>query len=157
MDRVAKFWMKVSAEPGQAGCWLWTGARTTPRQGEPYGRVRVGGRWMMATRFVWELERGPLPPGQMICHRCDRPLCVRPNHLFAGSALDNVRDMQSKGRAPYSRPGESNGNAVLSDAQVAELRRLYWIEGVKQIDLAPRFGISKVQVSKIIREVTRPA
>lgn len=152
MDRAGKFWLRVAPEPGLGGCFIWTGARTTPPRGEPYGRVRVGGRSVMATHFVWEMERGPIPEGLLVLHHCDRPLCVRPNHLFLGTHKDNAADMRGKGRAPRWDGGR-NPNARLTAADVKAMRARYWADGVTQKQLVQEFGISQAQVSKIIRGV----
>jgi hypothetical protein len=88
------FMEKVSPEP-MSGCWLWTGSSN----GNGYGVMRINNKQQGAHRVAFELFVGPIPPGLMICHKCDNPPCVNPHHLFAGTALDNNRDMFAKGRA----------------------------------------------------------
>jgi hypothetical protein len=100
-----RFWAKVVKSDG---CWLWTGCRSvkagTGQLG--YGQIRVGGmqslRATTAHRVSWMLAHGPVPEGCDICHRCDNPACVRPDHLFLGSRQDNVKDMHGKKRWPAS-------------------------------------------------------
>lgn len=78
------------------GCWMWTGL--TNERG--YGRFfvsRADGT-VLAHRFSYARAIGPISEGMLICHHCDTPGCVRPEHLFAGTQLDNLRDMSSKGR-----------------------------------------------------------
>lgn len=59
-----------------------------------------------ATRIAWLLDHGRLPPDDMfVCHRCDNPPCVRPDHLFLGTSEDNVYDAIDKGRMACARPG----------------------------------------------------
>lgn len=96
-----RFWAKV--EKGD-GCWLWTGA-TIGRKKHRYGAIHIGrdasgSVWMGTHRVSWLLAHGPIPEGQIVCHHCDTPLCVRPDHLFLGTHRDNVHDALTKGRRP---------------------------------------------------------
>ena len=143
-----RFWPRVRKS---AGCWEWTGGRY-PRG---YGFFSVNGRGHAAHRVAWELARGPIPDGVLVCHACDNPACVRPDHLFLGTQSDNMRDMAAKGRHPYPR-GEHHNQARLSNADVAEIRRLYAAGGVSQAALAERFGVCQSHVSRIVRRFRRP-
>lgn len=89
--RIATFWLKVN-KTGE--CWLWTGARF--RSG--YGAIKVRGRLRRVHRFAWEIHFGEIPPGKVVCHRCDTRACVRPDHLFVDTQKENIRDMHAKGR-----------------------------------------------------------
>lgn len=118
-----RFWRFVT--PVQHGCWNWKG--TTAAGG--YGSLGVRGRrGKRAHRLSWILHYGPIPEGQCVLHRCDNPSCVRPDHLFLGTQIDNIRDMNAKGRrrGPITLRGERNNFAVLTEAQVVEIRRRYW-------------------------------
>jgi hypothetical protein len=86
---IARFHAKYIPEPN-SGCWLWDGWVN----GRGYGRFGKG----LAHRISWELHRGPIPAGMNICHKCDVPPCVNPDHLFLGTQTDNMRDCARKGR-----------------------------------------------------------
>ena len=112
--------------------------------GEPHRKVR-------ANRLAWELTQGPIPSGASVCHTCDNPACVRPSHLFLGTHSDNMRDASAKGRLRNYQggvPGEQNGNAAVSEADVREIRRLRH-DGVSGREVARRYGLSPAQVSRI--------
>lgn len=77
-------------------CLLWTGATA----GKNYGRLEVSGKPRYAHRLAYELAFGEIPAGLSVCHRCDVPRCINPDHLFLGTAKDNCADSIAKGRRP---------------------------------------------------------
>ena len=77
-------------------CWIWTGKISV----HGYGIIVLPGKLEIgAHRVSYLIHRGDIPSGMFVCHRCDNPPCVNPDHLFVGSNLDNVADMTAKGRA----------------------------------------------------------
>src|SRR4051812_19427853 len=84
-----RFWAKVDRTAGPDACWPWMGARFW----FGHGAVKVGGRPWGTHRVAWELTNGAIPAGQQVNHRCDHPPCCNPTHLWLGTQLDNVRDM----------------------------------------------------------------
>lgn len=86
------FWARVNRSPD--GCWEWQGGRTAAGYGIFSGTH--GRRY--AHRFSWELHHEAIPQGMLVCHQCDNPPCVRPDHLFLGSHADNAQDREAKGR-----------------------------------------------------------
>lgn len=138
---------KVVEDPA-TGCWNRRGRRGCDRWG--YWKIQVRpGVIDRAHRVAYALANGPVPNGMMVCHRCDNPCCANPAHLFLGTALDNVRDMASKGRARrVGLPGELNPQAKLTDSQVAEVRALFAAGGTKR-GIARRFGVSPWLIHKI--------
>lgn len=80
-----------------SSCWLWRGAVGRCGYGIMCDRIRTN-RNILVHRLAWELAHGSIPPGLMVCHRCDMKLCVNPDHLFLGTAKDNNNDAFNKGR-----------------------------------------------------------
>ena len=76
------------------GCWIWMGYLNSGG----YGSFYVDGQLRSAHRVSWELHYGPIPEGLNVCHHCDVPGCVNPDHLFVGTQKDNIRDALNKGR-----------------------------------------------------------
>lgn len=96
-DQIEHFWSQVEKT---AGCWFWRGARLSTG----YGRVSLFGRVQPAHRVAWLFARDcTLTPSLWVCHHCDTPPCVNPDHLFVGTPRQNVLDMLRKGRGHAPR------------------------------------------------------
>lgn len=134
-----RFWSRVEKTPE---CWTWT--RACYRNG--YGAFSIGGRNRLAHRVAWFLTYGEWPD-RMVLHSCDNRRCVRPDHLFLGTAKDNTRDMMQKGR------GLALGrfpNAKLTEADVVRIKELRG-RGQSQGSVARAFGVNAATV----REITK--
>lgn len=134
----------------KSGCWEWNGSRNA----NGYGQVAAGRydgrvcRPALAHRAAIEVFGGQDPAGMVVCHKCDNPPCINPDHLFLGTPADNARDMSAKHR---NRIGENHGGVRLTDAQVAEIRERYGAGGVTQRSLALDFGVSQQLISRLVR------
>ena len=138
---VKRFWSKVDRS---GDCWTWQAA--TDRYG--YGASCHNGRQMKAHRLAYLLFVGPLPAGP-ICHRCDNPPCVRPEHLFAGTPAINNRDRAAKGRSG-DQSGERASRTKLCADDVRDIRRTYAKGRASQRELAARFGVSQTTIMLIV-------
>ena len=140
---VARFWSKVEKTDD---CWLW---KAKSRDGDGYGIFKAEARSYRAHRLAWELAYGAAPGTALVCHRCDNPSCVRPDHLFLGTPGDNFRDCLAKGR--YSPKGTGNAAAKLREEDVPKVRNLYATGQWSQQAIADIFGVNQTTVSAIVR------
>jgi hypothetical protein len=118
-------------------CWVWRGAVNN----RGYAQVRRQAELYLVSRLVYTACHGPLGPGQCACHHCDNPPCIRPTHLFAGTARDNAHDMRRKGRfVPTPRR--------LSTAQARAIRARGG--STTREALAAEYGVSRRTIYNVI-------
>jgi len=134
---VKRFWSKVKKTDG---CWEWQACKV-----QGYGRFNVDRKSMLAHRYVLTLYGITIPSGMHVCHHCDNPGCVNPDHLFIGDDAANHRDMVMKGR---STRGERNPRAVLTENDVRKIKMLAHL-GARTGELACKFGVWPAAISKI--------
>ena len=130
-----RFWAKVEKSDG---CWLWVGGKTSAG----YGAMAAGPEGVKLAHVVsWELHNGPVPDGTEVCHDCDTPPCVRPDHLFLGTHIDNMRDMVSKDRS----------SGKLTIAQVNAIRERYIPRDSSHgcTAMAREFGVTVAAISAV--------
>jgi hypothetical protein len=123
------------------GCWLWTGDVGS----DGYGRMVIDKRMRPAHRLSWERHRGRITNGLWVLHRCDVKLCINPDHLFLGTAIDNNADCMAKGR---NQRRERHWAAKLNSQSVAIIRQRL-SDGEMPSRLAREFGISAASVTDV--------
>lgn len=135
-------------------CYLWTGATDS----DGYGQVKFAGRTEKAHRVAYYLYYGVDPGILEVCHTCDHPICLNPEHLFLGTHADNMQDMERKGRSNHPgsfKSGVTHPNLKLTDEQVAEVRRLHATRSMSDAAIARQFNVSKTLVYLLVHNKQR--
>ena len=142
---IARFWSHVN-KSGE--CWTWN----MSHDGHGYGHFCVNAKIERAHRVSYAITYGRIPESLEICHKCDNPGCVRPDHLFAGTHSDNMQDCAQKGhnmlqRHPELRYGERHPLAKLTESDVKTIRQF---SDLGSTLLARRFHISRWMIRRIL-------
>lgn len=167
----ARFALKYQLPSNNNDCWVWTGCRNH----RGYGQFYFRGRARVSHRVAWILNFGEIPEGMSICHHCDNPPCVNPDHLFLGTMADNMSDKMTKGRlakgptsGAHTHPdrvsrgtkhssvmkvaaarGEKQHMAKLTSELVLEIRKLLETSGLSQREIAEQYDVTKGTISAI--------
>jgi hypothetical protein len=159
---IARFWSHVDVKTDIGECWEWTGALLKKRGN--YGSFRCRPKdHFRAHRFSYLITHGNIPDGLIICHTCHNPPCVNPNHLYAGTHKDNLKDMFDAGRnnpnVNYA-VGERGGSSKLKEGEVELILQLA-SKGVVQPCLRRMFKVSADTIHRILsgktwRYIKRP-
>lgn len=160
MSDLGEIIKRLEKATGPQNCWLWP--RALDHAGR--GRVWVDGKLKLAHRAVWECVRGQIPAGALLCHHCDNPTCVNPNHLYVGTPLTNGRDMSVRKRTwahrdperakrvgvefgkrnTWSR-GDANPKAKLTPEQVISIRT----DSRPTKELVAQYGVHRTAIQRI--------
>jgi hypothetical protein len=122
----------------QTDCWVWLKYKNP----EGYGNVSHHHKIQKAHRVMWELVHGQPPEGKMVCHRCDNPPCINPDHLFLGTDATNAFDAVLKDRRG-KKLNNAQAKAVRSDTRTYR-------------QICAEYGISQGMVSMIKHGQRRP-
>lgn len=156
-----RFWSKVNkngpiVRVDLGPCWVWIAAH----HDKGYGTFWLPSerRLVKAHRQSWEWARGPVPEGLVLCHRCDNPPCVNPDHLFPGTTKENSDDAASKGRlaTPPLHVGEDQHLARLTADAVRVIRAEY-VRGDRRRGapaLGRRYGVTKAAILAVVNMKT---
>ncbi len=140
---LVRFWKLVDIRNGP--CWGWIGYKNK----KGYGCFKVDKKVLKAHRFSYMKYIGPIPSGLCVCHKCDNPSCVNPNHLFVGTNHDNIIDKVNKKRCAK---GEKHSRLKLTWKQVKEIR-LTFIKRDRifgSIALSKKYNVNSSTILRII-------
>ena len=137
-----RFWSKT-VKNEKNGCINWIASKNKCG----YGQFRIGNKILYANRVSYELSIGGIPKNMEVCHKCDNPACVNPDHLFLGTHKDNMNDASVKKRFP-NRKGQNNPSAKLTENDIRDIKILL------QTDLSQRkigllFSVGQTTISDI--------
>ena len=140
---ITRFWSKVDkASPDD--CWLWSAGNA-----RGYGHFWLNGKHFKATRISYSLFWHTDPGHLQVCHTCDNPRCVNPDHLWLGSSSDNNLDKTVKGRQAR---GDHHGSAVLSKDDVIAIKT----SEKTTVVLARKYGVGNSVIGRIQRGLSWP-
>jgi len=137
----------AGVEPDENGCIDWPGARTAHGYGVAGTHDAFGPTLAYVHRVRFEEVNGPIPDGQVIRHKCDRPCCTAIEHLEIGSQADNARDAVERGRI---QTGERSPSARLTDKKVLAICERY-DAGERVPDIAREYGVSESLVYLVLQ------
>ncbi|MDX1532835.1 MAG: HNH endonuclease signature motif containing protein [Nitrosopumilaceae archaeon] len=128
-------------------CWIWIGAKDkngyglmpSGLKGDQFPERRVH-------RIIWHLFNSPIEKGKVVCHKCDNPSCVNPEHLFIGLPKDNTEDMLKKGRGIK---GETSPSSKFKEKDIKEMRKKF-NQGVRPLNIMKEFNISRQHLHSIV-------
>jgi hypothetical protein len=132
-EHLEKYWKSVDKRSPDE-CWPWRGHFHSGKWA--YGTIYFYGKHIAAHRLAYIIANLVDPHPLLVCHKCDNPICQNPSHYFLGTHAENMADMRKKGRSLKAR-GESHNKAVLTEAQVREIRTRIKERGSHKGLLAP--------------------
>ncbi|QIG68266.1 HNH endonuclease protein [Rhizobium phage RHph_Y1_10] len=132
---------------GENDCWLWKAGRSRPQE---HPKIRLDGGYKKASKVSLLLYRGQDAGDMHVCHSCDTPLCVNPNHLFLGTHLLNMQDKVSKGRS-HRPAGRKNPKSKLTKLAAQKIAADLERGELSQQEIARKYEIGQSTVSEIKR------
>lgn len=156
---INRFWNKVDK---QDGCWNWKASKDRDGYGHAHYYLQPGNikKQIRAHRFAMMISGYTIPAGYVVCHKCDNPSCVNPDHLFIGTPNDNNQDKVRKGRQT-SLPGSKNSMAKLDEETARKIKqetivgnRVGYNNGSNVKEVAAKYGVHTETVRLIARGIT---
>ncbi len=137
----AQFRLEALSMPEpNSGCWIWM--RTINTAG--YAHLTYLGKSHRGHRLSWKIYKGQIPIGMYVLHHCDNRACINPDHLFLGTAADNMVDMIKKNRQRHDR-GELASRAILTEQDVLEIRA----STLSMKELVRKYGVHRNTIDAV--------
>ena len=140
---IDRFHTRYEVKPN--GCWEWTGSKDK-KMG--YGTFWIKPKDWLAHRASYLIHKGD-PASMCVCHSCDNPACVNPDHLWLGTRSDNNRDRDHKGRHVVLC-GSTNGFAKLTESDVLAIRA----STLSVKELSKRYKVSDENIRHVLARNT---
>lgn len=142
-----RFWVKVDKTDY---CWNWTAAKSS----KGYGRFKLNQKLVSPHVLSYQIHNDDYDFKKDVCHICDNPSCVNPDHLFLGSRSDNMKDCVSKSRNYVpNQKGEANSNNKLSTEDIKIIHNLYPSNSIKSI--SQQYNVAYETIRRIIKGKSR--
>jgi len=131
----------------KTNCWNWIGFKDK----DGYGKIRQGRfeKEQRAHRISYIIFKEDFDRSLIVCHKCDNPSCINPDHLFIGTHSINHRDMQSKNRSNYAI-GERHGRSILKKEDVLTIKKMRH-DNISVKKISKKFGISISYIYELLR------
>lgn len=129
-----------------SSCWLWIAGKNS----DGYGMINFQGKTFLAHRASWEFYKSEIPKKMLVCHKCDQPSCINPEHLFLGTQAENMFDMKIKNRRKNICCDENNGRAKLTKEKAMLIRKRKE-QKIPVAIIANEFDVAKTTIYRICR------
>jgi hypothetical protein len=124
-------------EKTENGCFIYTGLLSK----NGYGRISFKGKVVGSHRLSFELKNGFINDRtKFVCHTCDNPACINPEHLWLGTHTESMNNIMEKNRGSISR---------LSPEQKNDIKKSYPQKNI--IELSVQYGVPTRVISFIIK------
>lgn len=140
-NTIKNVWEKINKK-SEDECWEWKGY--TDKNG--YGRIMINHITYRAHRIAYELTHGSIPKGLYVLHHCNNPPCCNPNHLYAGTQKDNMKQMIVDG---HSCVGEKHPMGKLRGEDILKIKKLYSTGRYTLKEIGIMFGTSDKNIHLI--------